>query len=126
MDSFHSKAAHATCEALQLSMAEEKLHVGIVGAGLGGLAAAIGIARSGHKVTVLEQAAVLGEVSSRYCGRGSWSDRAAFRLELVFRSRPIHRASSGTMGSSTKSNLYQSVPLTSSFALIVMAVYSAP
>ena len=44
-------------------MAEQKLHVGIVGAGLGGLAAAIGIARSGHRVTVLEQAAVLGEVS---------------------------------------------------------------
>lgn len=40
-----------------------KIHVGIVGAGLGGLAAAIGIARAGHKVTVLEQAALLGEVS---------------------------------------------------------------
>ena len=39
------------------------LHVGIVGAGLGGLAAAIGITRAGHKVTILEQAAQLGEVS---------------------------------------------------------------
>ena len=44
-------------------MAERKVHVGIVGAGLGGLAAAIGIARAGHKVTILEQAATLGEVS---------------------------------------------------------------
>lgn len=44
-------------------MAEQKLHVGIVGAGLGGLAAAIGIAGSGHRVTILEQAAILGEVS---------------------------------------------------------------
>jgi salicylate hydroxylase len=37
-------------------------HVAIVGAGLGGLAAAIGIARAGHRVTILEQAAALGEV----------------------------------------------------------------
>ena len=46
-------------------MAERKVHVGIVGAGLGGLAAAIGIARAGHRVTILEQAAVLGEVSPK-------------------------------------------------------------
>ena len=37
-------------------------HVGIIGAGLGGLAAAIGIARAGHRVTILEQAPLLGEV----------------------------------------------------------------
>ena len=46
-------------------MAKLKLHVGIIGAGLGGLAAAIGIARAGHKVTILEQAALLGEVCSK-------------------------------------------------------------
>ena len=45
-------------------MDDFKLHVGVIGAGLGGLAAAIGIARAGHKVTILEQAAVLGEVRS--------------------------------------------------------------
>ncbi|KAL8666948.1 MAG: hypothetical protein Q9168_007381 [Polycauliona sp. 1 TL-2023] len=38
-----------------------KMHVVIVGAGLGGLAAAIGIARTGHEVTILEKAAALGE-----------------------------------------------------------------
>ena len=43
-------------------MDEGKLHVAIVGAGLGGVAAAIGIARAGHQVTILEQAAELGEV----------------------------------------------------------------
>ncbi len=45
-------------------MAEIRSHVGVIGAGLGGLAAAIGIARAGHKVTILEQASVLGEVPS--------------------------------------------------------------
>ncbi|KAJ5622362.1 FAD binding domain containing protein [Penicillium herquei] len=40
------------------------LHVIIVGAGLGGLAAAIGITKAGHQVTILEQAAQLGEVGA--------------------------------------------------------------
>jgi len=43
-----------------------KLRLGIiiVGAGLGGLAAAIALTRKGHKVTVFEQAPALGEVRS--------------------------------------------------------------
>ena len=41
-----------------------ELHVGLVGAGLGGLAAAIAIARAGAKVTVLEAAAELGEIGA--------------------------------------------------------------
>jgi len=40
------------------------LNVGIVGAGLGGLAAAIAIARAGCDVTILEAAAELGEVGN--------------------------------------------------------------
>lgn len=43
-------------------MGKVQLHVGIVGAGLGGLAAAISITRAGHRVTLLEQATGLGEV----------------------------------------------------------------
>ena len=39
-----------------------RLDIVIIGAGLGGLATAIALALKGHKVTVLEQAAALGEV----------------------------------------------------------------
>jgi cation diffusion facilitator CzcD-associated flavoprotein CzcO len=39
-----------------------RFHVGLVGAGIGGLAAAIAIAQAGAQVTVLEAAVELGEV----------------------------------------------------------------
>ncbi len=41
---------------------KRQFHIAIVGAGLGGLAAAISIAQGGHRATILEQAAELGEV----------------------------------------------------------------
>ncbi len=40
------------------------LEVLVVGAGIGGLTAAIALRRDGHKVVILEQAAEFGEVSS--------------------------------------------------------------
>lgn len=45
-------------------MAPRNLEVGIVGAGIGGVTAAIAIARAGAKVTVLEAAAQLGEIGA--------------------------------------------------------------
>ena len=45
-------------------MGKPRYHICIIGAGLGGLAAAIGITRAGHKVTILEKAHRLGEVCS--------------------------------------------------------------
>lgn len=55
-----------------IRMTELRLQIAIVGAGLGGLVAAIGIARAGHKVTILEQATVLGEVSFHLLDRHDW------------------------------------------------------
>lgn len=40
------------------------LHVGICGAGIGGLAAAIAIRKAGGQVTVLEAAPELGEIGA--------------------------------------------------------------
>jgi phytoene dehydrogenase-like protein len=45
-------------------MSKQRLEVGIIGGGLGGLAAAIAIARSGARVTVLEAATKLGEIGA--------------------------------------------------------------
>ncbi|KAL2002651.1 hypothetical protein VTN02DRAFT_6321 [Thermoascus thermophilus] len=45
-------------------MASRDIHVGIVGAGIGGLAAAIAFRRAGVRVTVLEAAEQLGEIGA--------------------------------------------------------------
>ena len=42
----------------------QKLHIGICGAGIGGLAAAIAMAKAGATVTVLEAAPELGEIGA--------------------------------------------------------------
>ena len=43
-------------------MPEFTCHVVIIGAGLGGLAAGIGILQAGHRVSILERAPILNEV----------------------------------------------------------------
>ena len=47
-----------------LQATKQNLHVGICGAGIGGLAASIAIANNGVKVTILEAAAELGEIGA--------------------------------------------------------------
>ena len=41
-----------------------RAHVIVVGAGIGGLAAALGLLRAGQRVTLLEQVGSLGEVGA--------------------------------------------------------------
>ena len=47
-----------------MTMAANEIQIGLVGAGIGGLAAAIAFRRAGVKVSVLEAAQQLGEVIS--------------------------------------------------------------
>jgi NAD(P)H-nitrite reductase large subunit len=61
------KAMRASSSVNGEDLSRLKLDIIIVGAGLGGLAAAIALARRGHKVTVFEQAPALGEVREFPC-----------------------------------------------------------
>ncbi|PVH98236.1 FAD/NAD(P)-binding domain-containing protein [Periconia macrospinosa] len=60
----HSPANHVRHSSDQVSPARLKLDIVVVGAGLGGLALSIALARRGHSVRILEQAWELGEVGA--------------------------------------------------------------
>lgn len=77
---------HLTALPSQIALSRPQYHVAIIGAGLGGLAASIGIAKAGHKVTIIEQAAALGEVS-HFPPRASDILLTDYRLAQAFKSR---------------------------------------
>ena len=67
-------------------MAGNDIHVGLVGAGIGGLAATIALRHAGAKVTVLEATAVLGEVCAFSILSQNWTDRQQIGagIQMVF------------------------------------------
>lgn len=75
-----AEVAHA-CP-VPVSPASLKLDIIVIGAGLGGLAVAVALARRGHSVRVLEQAPVLGEVSNTRA-----NIQLSLKLDLPGRSR---------------------------------------
>ncbi|KAL6917090.1 hypothetical protein FSHL1_008255 [Fusarium sambucinum] len=63
LEKLHQSDQHID-EEKRSQKAETKLRILVVGAGLGGLATAVALARQGNEVVVLEQASVLGEVGA--------------------------------------------------------------
>lgn len=45
-----------------MPMTSPPMHIAVVGGGIGGLAAALAVARTGHRVTLVERAARFGEI----------------------------------------------------------------
>lgn len=66
-------------------MPEFVCHVAIIGAGLGGLAAGIGILQAGHRVSIIERAPALAEVFYRFHEREATCPASQSRVtdELV-------------------------------------------
>jgi salicylate hydroxylase len=66
LEKVHEKNGQSSPSASPPEQARHKMTIIVVGAGLGELSLAIALARRGHSVRVLEQAAKLGEVRSAF------------------------------------------------------------
>lgn len=64
-------------------MAHSQTHVGIVGAGIGGLAAGIAIARAGATVTILEATVELGEIGAGIQVLFVFQPRKTFLIQCI-------------------------------------------
>src|SRR5689334_20150111 len=87
----------------------------VVGGGIGGLATALGLARAGHRVTVLESAAVFEEIGAGIqVGPNGFRMLDSLGVGAVVRSRAVHvdslRLRCGITG-----DLISSLPVDSAF-----------
>lgn len=70
-----------------MPMTSPPLHIAVVGGGIGGLAAALAVARTGHRVTLVERAARFGEIGSQ---ASSWPRTPRSRLRNSAFSTPYN------------------------------------
>jgi NADPH-dependent 2,4-dienoyl-CoA reductase/sulfur reductase-like enzyme len=81
------------CDPTDVIMKKQELNVGIVGGGIGGVMAAIAIARAGGNVTVLEAASQLGEIGAGLQMVGSAELTTTFANRLIVRRHRMYPVS---------------------------------
>src|SRR5690606_33204880 len=74
-----------------MSVAQQQLPFIVVGGGIGGVAAALALAKAGYKVQILEQAPELGEIGAGIqLGPNAFSASDALSIGALARSRAVY------------------------------------